>query len=138
MNELSNTDIDEIMYKKGINYNGCFAVNELDHIPQGSTIINLNGNSHWTALIRDKDNYYYFDAFGFLCPKHIEDLIGKKYMYSDKEIQGLKSSSCGFYCIAFLKFLNNKKDKELFYKAFLDLFDNNKWEHNEVVLYTLL
>ena len=136
MNELSDVDIDTMLKQMNISCNGCFIANEMIDIKQGNTIINLNGSSHWTALIRDGDEYYYFDSYGFPCTEHIEYLIGKDYNYSKQQLQSINSSSCGFYSIAFLKFMN-KKDKNRSYKCFLELF-NNQRQKNEVVLYHLL
>ena len=44
------------------------------------------------------------------------------YIFNDKDIQDFNSSACGFYCIAFIKFLHDKTDKEQMYNTFLKLF----------------
>lgn len=136
MNELSDVEIDEILKRLNVPCHGCFITDELKEIKQGNTIINLNGESHWTALIRDGDKYYYFDSYGFPAPEHLESLMGEDYNYSKEQLQSINSSSCGYYCCAFLKFMG-KKDKDRAYKAFLDLFSNQR-QKNEVVLYHLL
>jgi hypothetical protein len=61
----------------------------------------------------------------------------KPYIYNDKEIQNYNSSACGYYCIAFIKFLHNKTDKEESFLTFLKLF-NIKTHHNDKILYDLL
>ena len=51
-NELSNIEIDALMrHYKIKNYHGCFVKNNLpSRLSNGFYIINLNGQSHWTAL----------------------------------------------------------------------------------------
>jgi hypothetical protein len=137
MNELSNLDIDLILKRLDVPYNGCEIAAEMTEIKPGNTIINLNGNSHWVCLIRDGNKYWYFDSYGFPSPEAIEDLIGEDYNYSKEQLQSINSSSCGYYCCAFLKFMQGKQDKDRAYKAFLDLFSNQR-QKNEVVLYHLL
>jgi hypothetical protein len=137
MNELTDVEIDDILKKLDIQCHGCFIADEMTEIKPGNTIINLNGSSHWCALIRDDNEYYYFDSYGFPTTEHVESLIGKDYNYSKEQLQSVNSSSCGFYSIAFLKFMTGKKDKDRAYKCFLDLFSNQR-QKNEVVLFHLL
>jgi hypothetical protein len=137
MNELSDAEIEVILKCLDIPCNGCFIADEMTEIKQGNTIVNLNGESHWTALIRDGNKCWYFDSYGFPAPEVIEDLIGEDYNWSREQLQSINSSSCGYYCCAFLKFMNGHKDKDRAYKAFLDLFSNQR-QKNEVVLYHIL
>jgi len=137
-NELSNFDIDHLMAHYRIPYHGCYVKNRLPrHLKNGAYIINLNGSSHWTALIKDGSHSYYFDAFGFPGPKEVDDRVGE-YVWSDQDIQSMASSSCGWYCIAFIKHLWNKKDKENAYKSFLHLFKTKNLMNNEHILGGLL
>ena len=87
-------------------------------------------------LYYDNLNNLYYDSFGFPAPKEIEiKLI--PYIYNDRNIQNINTSSCGFYCIDFIKFLYKFKDKEKAYNLFLDLFKNNT-SKNELILYDIL
>jgi hypothetical protein len=43
-------------------------------------------------------------------------------VFNEKDIQDFNSSACGWYCIAFIKFLHDKTDKEEMFKTFLKLF----------------
>ena len=52
----------------------------------------------------------YFDSFGYVAPVEIENKI-KPYIFNDKDIQDYNSSSCGYYTIAFIKFLHDKHEK---------------------------
>ena len=69
-----------------------------------------------------------------IAPLDVENSI-KPYIYNDAEIQDFDSSACGYFCIAFIKFLHNKENKQEAYKTFLKLFKlqtikNDKILHN--------
>ena len=65
------------------NYHGCYIDNELPKkLLNGYYVVNLNGNSHWTCLLKDGKNYFYFDSFGFPASEEVEEQIGE-YIYSD-------------------------------------------------------
>jgi hypothetical protein len=137
-NELSNTDIDALVKRYKIkNYHGC----HIDHLlpkklNDGYYVINLNGKSHWTALFKNDKEYFYFDSYGFVASQEVEDQI-KEYIYSDIDIQSLNSTSCGFFCIAWMKWMQKYKDKKLAYANFLKLFGKDRM-NNEMVLHKLL
>lgn len=134
MNELDEDQIAILM--KPTPFNGCFTKDDLDIIPQGCTCINLNGQSHWTGLYRDGNHYFYFDSFATPPPLHLENLM-KVYQYNTKDIQAINSSSCGYYCVAFLKWMYQAKQKYKAFEDFIDLF-TNEYNKNEVVLHELL
>jgi hypothetical protein len=52
----------------------------------------------------------------------------KPYHYNDADIQDFNSEACGYYCLAFIKFLHDKNDKELAFRQFLQLFSNKTIE----------
>ena len=136
-NELSNVDIDHIMNHYKIPYHGCYIKNRLPkHLSNGAYVINLNGHSHWTALVKDGNKVFYFDSFGFPPPMEVEERVGD-FTWSDKDIQAMSSSSCGWYCVSFIKFLYKKKDKEKAFKDYLKLFSKHLLE-NETILGGLL
>ena len=58
-------------------------------------------------------------------------------MYNDMEIQDLDSTSCGFYCVAFVLFLHQKMNTERAFMGFIDLFGNDT-ERNERNLHQIL
>jgi hypothetical protein len=107
-------------------------------LKNGYYIINLNGRSHWTVLLKDGDKYYYFDSYGFVASAEVEDQIGE-YMYSNLQLQHLNSSSCGWFCIAWMKWMqeHQHKDKKICYESFLKLFSKDPKE-NEIILNDLL
>jgi hypothetical protein len=137
-NELSNVDIDELVAYHGIkNFHGSF----IDHLlPKklydGYYMINLNGESHWTALLKNGRNYYYFDSYGFVASQEVEDKI-KSYVYSDVDLQSMSSTSCGFYSLAWMMYLQKYNDKKLAYAKFLKCFSKDT-RKNERILHQML
>lgn len=141
INETNDRELDRLMVYYNIkNYNGCFVKDELPaKLKNGFYIINLNGQSHWTALLKHGKKYYYFDSFGFPSSVEVEEKIPKEYIWSDKHIQTEPTSSCGFYVTSFIKYMNDYKgkDKTKAFKEFIDLFDEDS-SRNEAILKRLL
>jgi hypothetical protein len=141
-NTLSNIDIEEILKSQGIKIKGVYMKNELpSKLKRGFYVINLqsstDGNgSHWTALYYDSKHSYYFDPFGFLAPTEVEHKLNE-YTFNNKQIQNLKSTACGYYCIAFIIFMNKRKNKKLGFIIFVDEFSTNT-EKNDKLLYNYL
>jgi hypothetical protein len=137
-NELTDKEIDTLAKHYNIkNYHGCFIDDKLPtRLSNGFYIINLNGHSHWTCLLKDGKNYFYFDSYGFPASEEVEEQIGE-YIYSTNQFQNINSSSCGFFCVAFMKNMDNRRDKKSAYEDFLKLFSENT-KNNEMVLHQLL
>jgi hypothetical protein len=140
MNETDETQLAALM--KPTQFNGSYTKDDLNYIPNGNTIYNLNGSSHWVAMCRDGNNFFYFDSFGVVPPQKLEDMImqGSRdglYCYNTKEIQAINSSSCGFYCVAFLKWMSRAKQKYRAFQDFKNLF-SDKYLKNEEILHELL
>ena len=135
MNETSSTDLMDLCKKFDIECHGCYTPDELSELKKGNYILNLNGTSHWCGLIVGEPSVY-FDSFGFPPDQKIEDMMDK-YIYNPYDIQALPSSSCGYFVIAFLKWMNGKKEKEKAFKLFLQQF-SNRLRKNEYVLENML
>lgn len=155
-NELSNYDIDAWMeHFKIKNYHGCYIKDELPELNEGYYVINLNGQSHWTCLCKTLDKegyplYLYYDAFGFPAPIEVEKAIEKdsnrhgkvyqqkpSYISMENQIQDSDATSCGFYVIAWVRFLYRKKDKIKAYKDFIEKFKEDT-DYNDAILEKLL
>ena len=135
MNTTTDFELETLM--KGVpRFHGCFSKDEVDKIPQGSMIINLNGSSHWTALIRNGNLFFYFDSYGVVPPQNLCDMMGD-YIYNSKEIQAINSSSCGFYCVAFLKYMQKHGESINSFMDFVNHF-TNEYIKNEHILKELL
>jgi len=131
------TDIDlKRMYPK---IKGIYSRDELNEIPEGGCIINLDkhkyGGTHWCAIFRKKNVIFYFDSFGEIAPKKL-DIMMCPYVFNNIDIQGLNSSSCGQYCIAFLKHMDKNASIKAF-GEFLNCFTTH-YLQNENVLRSIL
>ena len=131
-NELTNTDIDDLAKQFKIpKFKGCVLRDDIPKLKvHESVIINLNGSSHWTALIRLPDGYFYFDSFGVIGPKSLNHL---DYIYSEVDLQKMTSTSCGFYCLGFLISMNRGNSSGMkMYEEYLMAFKSP--EDNDVTL----
>ena len=143
-NALSDKDIIYILKSQKIKFNGVFMKDELpSKLKTGFYIVNLQssfvGNgTHWTTFYYSPKHSYYFDAFGMLPPENIHYMI-HPYTYNHKQIQNLKSTACGYYCIAFIIFMYKRKklELELGFKLFVDAFSTNT-KNNDKLLYNYL
>jgi hypothetical protein len=140
-NETTNAELEEILHKVK-SFHGCFVKTEEADIKHalrkgGFVIINLNGSSHWCVLAKKGKSWFWFDPFGFPAPLEIEYMIPHDYIYSDEEIQCIKTSSCGFYCVAFIKFMDKYGMTLTSYKKFQNIFRETP-QHNEAILDKLL
>jgi hypothetical protein len=141
LKQLSNYDLYDLASKMKLPLNNIIMRDNANEIKrEGFYIINLDdskGNgTHWCCLYYYPLNSCYFDSFGFVAPLEIEEVI-KPYIYNDNDIQDFNSSACGWYCLAFIKFLHDKQNKNEAYKQFLILF-KGKTTENDDILYKYL
>ena len=93
---------------------------------RGFYIINLQSEAdprngtHWTCFYYDGLTNLYYDSFGFPAPEELEEVIFP-YIYNDRDIQDIKSSSCGYYCIAFIIYLYRYGAGINSFEAFINL-----------------
>ena len=129
-NALSNLEIIDIIKTRNLekHFGGVYSKDRLPELIKDKFyIVNLQdhdeGNgSHWVAFYYNyPSTSIYFDSYGFIAPRDVQKRI-TPYIFNDKDIQDFNSSACGFYCIAFIKFLHDKTDKEQMYNTFLKLF----------------
>jgi hypothetical protein len=125
--------------------------------PNRSYIINLedeydsdgeqNDGSHYTAFQYNKcDGEYkvvYFDSYGVSPPDEVLKFCGINAIpFNTKDIQSLLSDACGWYCLAFLHYINAFEgrtkclysDCEGFTELFHDLNVETDAKYNEFVL----
>ena len=111
---------------------------------------NPNDGSHYVCFQYNKypkngcrDEYCYFDSFGIAPPDEILKFCNVKEMpHSIIDIQSLMNNACGFYCLAFLYYINVcpyrtmdfYRDCETFTSLFHDLNKTTNWKENEYVL----
>ena len=142
MNELSNFDIINLIKDYKIDY--CFGgIYSKDLLPRPLKrtkfyIVNMQdhdeGNgTHWVVFYYNNPlTSIYFDSFGFVAPLQVENRINP-YIFNDADVQDYNSSACGYFCIAFIKFLHNKQDKQEAYKGFLKLFKNETVKNDKIL-----
>ena len=141
MNELNDAEIYDIFDKYHIKINGIFQKDKINKLEKGFYIINLqsskNGNgTHWTALYFDPLKSLWYDSYGFKPPLEIEILLND-YDYNKYDEQNINSSSCGFFCIAFVKFLYLKNDKYKAYETFINLFKKDTINNEQILKHLL-
>ena len=135
-NVTTNDDLDNLC-RSIPSYRGCFTVEELPSTLQnGYYIINLNGQSHWTMMYKSGDQYCYYDSFGFKPPQEIEDRVGE-YFWNQRQNQDINQTSCGFYCVGCIKYMNKHTNKRKAMDDYAALFSGNP-KKNDLVLYSLL
>ena len=148
-NELNNYELDDFMeHFKIKDYHGTYVKDDLPELNHGFYIVNLNGQSHWCALYKHVDengesSYFWFDSFGFPPPKEVERAVYKdqrrkaEITWSSKQLQDIKHTSCGFFVVAWIRFMNRKfADKEKLYNQFLRKFGEPS--ENDVVVKKLI
>ena len=124
---------------------GCFACNDLPPFPKKfpvSMIINTQRKSqpgeHWLALVLTKSKCLYFDSFGVgITEETIVSYLQQKYekvTVNNECIQHFNSTSCGLFCIAFIKHVKSKPSFETFISKFnlFDLLQNDNIILNEI------
>jgi len=135
---MGTTDLDlKKMYPKLV---GVYSRDELNEIPHGACIINLDkhkygGGTHWISIYRKGNVIFYFDSFGEIAPEKLDKLMCP-YIFNNTDIQGLNSSSCGEFCVCFLKHMDKNPTIKAF-GDFLNCFSTN-YIKNEDVLKSLL
>jgi len=96
-----------------------------------------NSGTHWCCFQvnkypNGKIEPIYFDPYGMPPPeivkKTVERSSGQKLPFTSKDIQSLMNNACGWYCCAFLHWINSSqfRSRDLYQdvSAFLDMFDD--------------
>jgi len=129
-NALTNFELIDLIkdYKLDNHLGGVYSKDQLPELIKDKFyIVNLQdhdegGGTHWTCFYYNyPSTSIYFDIYGFIPPRDVQKRISP-YVFNEKDIQDFNSSACGWYCIAFIKFLHDKTDKEEMFKTFLKLF----------------
>ena len=103
-----------------------------------SYITNLDNKgqgSHWVAwYVSPKHDYVmYFDPFGVICPEDVKRYLksgNKAVLINNGQIQHIESSSCGYFCVKFIKDLS----KGIPFYEFLYQFDAHPSNNNEKII----
>jgi hypothetical protein len=159
---LSDSDIFDLAKRMEIDLIFCdFKDNLKDHKLQYNKgyIINMedefdkktgerNGGSHWTAFIvrkypNGKKQPLYFDSYGQGPPEEVKDFIKiSNIPHNSKDIQSICAEVCGWYCLAFLHWIEKFESQcgniyeccEQFTDLFDDLEKSVDFKRNEFIL----
>lgn len=110
-----------------------------------AAVINLDVieglGTHWASFYRTKSMCFYFDSYGAPPPEELVIMwrkLGKKVIFSELQIQDLKSTNCGFYCVGFLASMLGRGTALDKYHEFLSWFDyKDKLYNDEIILENL-
>ena len=92
-----------------------------------------NSGSHYVCMQvnkypNGKIEPIYFDSFGQPPPQIVEKFCGMKMPFQSRDIQSLMNSACGYYCLAFLHYINayEGRTKHLYTdcEEFIQMFDD--------------
>ena len=127
-----------------LKYNKAYIINLEDaHSKDGKR----NQGTHWTCFQCNryksgKIERIYFDSFGMPPPTSVTDFVGGHIPHNDVDIQSLMNEACGWYCLAFLHFINASEyrsgdlftDANHFISMFNDLEKSHDFKKNEFIL----
>lgn len=141
---MNNQEIENIMFGTFSTRNVFSKVLPIDLLPKSAPqkslrpyalVINLSNSnekgSHWVGVYFDKKPKYdeYFDSYGLGPPKQIERLLGKYYLYNNKQIQNYFSSTCGQHTVYYI-FRKSLGDTM---QNILDRFSRNLKENDRMI-----
>ena len=90
----------------------------------------MNG-SHWVATYVKDRVINYFDSFGMPPFQEMVDHAKRKnltLLHQNKQIQNLYTTTCGYFCLYFLKEMRKNGDYFDLLQVFTGNFDTNKNE----------
>jgi hypothetical protein len=126
-----------------LEYNKSYVINLDDEFDEDGK---RNEGSHWTCFqvnkLENKIQGIYFDSYGIKYPEIVKEFVGKDIPYNTKDIQSAMGNACGFFCLAFLHYINTYEnrvrdlydDTEDFLDLFVDLNISVDWKQNEYML----
>lgn len=133
---------------KDLEYNKSYIVNLDDEFDEEG---NLKTGTHWTCfqIVKYPNGEVapmYFDSYGSPPPENVKEQVmkfcKKKLPFNTKNIQSMMSNACGWFCCAYLHYINNFShrcgdiydDTELFLSYFEDLNKSVDFMKNEFIL----
>lgn len=128
-----------------LRYNKSYIINLEDEFDDTGE---KNGGSHYVAFqvnhyLDKADELVYFDSYGCAPPNEVLNFCKVKAIpYSEIDVQSIMADVCGWYCLAFLHFINAwegrsrnlYQDAEHFTSLFKDLNKETDHKYNEFVL----
>ena len=146
---LSNFQLLEIAKDLGIKLpmKNILMKNELNVPKVSNYVVNLQSNTegngtHWTALIIEQENAFYFDSFGALPSLEIIQFCrkrhGKHHLYFNNcIIQDLRSELCRWYCLGLILYVKMHRNKFTSLtnccNAYINLFEDKTKDNADVL-----
>jgi len=140
----SSTDLERTAQILKLPLVGVFSKDTLpDRCYVGSYIINMEdsdvGNgTHWVLLkIFPTKEVIYFDSFGLPFPEQIKDFVKGKIAISNREIQHIDATTCGYFCLACDDYMTHQKQHRPIYERyddFLNIFKGDTKNNDEILL----
>ena len=145
---LTNFDIERVANKLDLPIVGVYSKDELANIKRkiGSYYINMQDSdegagTHWVLakIYTDDDTdeeddevetkALYFDSFGLGMPKQVAKFLSpfKPVYCSNRQIQSIRTTQCGWFCLICDYMLENKKSNTYLeeFSDFLDIWDDD-------------
>jgi len=148
--ELSNWDILEFCKKIKIRLDGGIIMkDQLGTKKHNYTIINLESSksgssgTHWTALLHQKNEWYFFDSYGVPPSqeiiKYVGDVKNERFAYNSFQLQHYNSTFCGWFCLGLIAY--TKRSPLSFYDSineFINMFQETKLMNNDKIIQTYI
>lgn len=124
-------DFKDNLKKNKLRYNKSYIINMEDEYDKETG--QRNEGSHYCCfqvnkLPNGKTIGCYMDSYGMPPPKAVEDFVKIKMPHNKKQIQGRLNNACGWFCLAFLHFINASEYRSRHLpsdcEAFCDMFDD--------------
>ena len=122
-------DFKDKLKGKKLQYGKSYIINMENQFDSDGT---PNTGSHYTCFQVNKYpeglEAVYFDSYGQPAPEIVEQFTKCRMPHNDKDIQSLMNSACGWYCLAFLHYINSAecRSKDLYTDAqdFVNMFED--------------
>lgn len=134
-NGLYSSEITDILNKRGYNINGVYSKDKLPkQLKNGWYVINLQSSNegsrtgtHWTCFkyIDGGNIIEYFDAFGFAPPIEIMEKAKGNIIYSEKQIQDIDATTCGWFCIGAIVSDKGYGSAQSHFNKYISMFSKN-------------
>ncbi len=148
LSKKMNVPLEQVVFKdelkKPLKYNKSYIINMEDAKSKDGK---KNAGTHWVCFQVNQYNNgkkegIYFDSYGVPPPTSVQKFVGGHIPHNERDIQSLMNSACGWYCMAFLHFINASpvrsgdlySDANHFIHLFNDLEKNHDHIYNEYVL----
>ena len=92
---------------------------------------NEGGGTHWTCFksINGSKIIEYFDAMGFSPPLEVYERAKGDILYSERQIQDINATTCGWFCIADKGYETPKSH----FDKFINMFSNNTHINDKIL-----